>query len=256
MNPIDLLPVVRPLEDPNPPDGTYFYNNVIKYLIPDIIKMESNGIPINLDKVAEVQNTVDTVLENVKNKLASNKLMLDFLSNKDNIAKQTKINALNEKLKTPEDFLKPFNNKNKMHRTYVINEFLKETHREDMLLEEWSVKDVKKLNQIIASNFISNLLDNSIKDYMVPTIDKAMYTLATTKAEIYNKNKIKSKIESLDEVKLIDKFNPGSSTQKQEFFKFYGIESDKETKAGNPQWDRDALEELQKLLKTMIEDKE
>ena len=95
-----------------------------------------------------------------------------------------------------------------------------------------------------------------IKDYMVPTIDKAMYTLATTKAEIYNKNKIKSKIKSLNEVKLIDKFNPGSSMQKQEFFKFYGIESDKETKAGNPQWDRDALEELQKLLKTMIEDKE
>ena len=29
MNPIDLLPVVRPLEDPNPPDGTYFYDNVI-----------------------------------------------------------------------------------------------------------------------------------------------------------------------------------------------------------------------------------
>ena len=125
-----------------------------------------------------------------------------------------------------------------------------------MLLEEWSVKDVKKLNQIIASNFIDNLLNHSIKDYMIPTIDSAMYALATTKAEIYNKNRITSKIESLDEVKLIDKFNPGSSTQKQEFFKFYGIESDKETKAGNPQWDRDALEELQKLLKTMIEDKE
>lgn len=256
MNPVDLLPVVRPLEDPNPPDGTYFYDNVVKYLIPDIIKMESNGIPINLDKVAEVQNTVDTVLEDVKNKLATNKLMLEFLSNKDSIAKQTKIDALNEKLKIPEDFLKPFNSKNKIHRTYVINEFLKETNREDMLLEEWSVKDVKKLNQIIASNFIDNLLDHSIKDYMIPTIDNAMYALATTKAEIYNKNKIKSKIESLDEVRLIDKFNPGSSVQKQEFFEFYGIESDKETKTGNPQWDRDALEELQKLLKTMIEDKE
>lgn len=256
MNPIDLLPIIRPLEDSNPPDGTYFYDNVIKYLIPDIIKMESNGIPINLDKVAEVQNTVDTVLDNVKDKLATNKLMLEFLSNKDNIAKQNKINSLNEKLKTPEDFIKPFNSKNKIHRTYVINEFLKETNREDMILEEWSIKDIKKLNQIIASNFINNLLDNSIKDYMIPIIDKAMYALATIKAEIYNKNKIKSKIESLDKVKLIDKFNPGSSTQKQEFFKFYDIKSDKETKTGNPQWDRDALEELQKLLKTMIEDKE
>ena len=76
MNPIDLLPVIRPLEDSNPPDGTYFYDNVIKYLIPDIIKMESNGIPINLDKVAEVQNTVDTVLEDVKNKLASVRLSI------------------------------------------------------------------------------------------------------------------------------------------------------------------------------------
>ena len=158
MNPIDLLPVVRPLEDPNPPDGTYFYDNVVKHLIPDIIKMESNGIPINLDKVAEVQNTVDTVLEDVKNKLATNKLMLDFLSNKDNVAKQNKIDALNEKLKTPEDFLKPFNSKNKVHRTYVINEFLKETNREDMLLDEWSVKDVKKFLYSKISQKLCNLL--------------------------------------------------------------------------------------------------
>ena len=256
MNPIDLLPVIRPLEDPNPPDGTYFYDNVIKYLIPDIIRLEANGIPINLDKVGKVQDTVDSVLENVKNKLATNKVMLEFLTHKNNIIKQDKVDTLNSKKKSPEDFIKPFNIKNKIHRSYVVNQYLKDNNKEDMILEEWSKKDLKKLNQIIASKFINDLLNEDIQEYMYDTITKAMYALASMKADTYNKNKIDTKIESLNDSRLIDKFNPGSSVQKQEFFEFYGIESDKETKAGNPQWDRDALEELQKLLKTIIEDKE
>lgn len=255
MNPINLLPIKRPLEDDNPPDGLYFYNNVIQHLIPDIIKLESNGIPINLDKVQNLQNTVDSVLDNVKNRLASNKIMLDFLTYKNKLIKQDKVKELKTKEKTIDDFIKPFNIKNKIHFSYVINQYLIDNNKEDMCLEEWTKKDLKKLNQIIASKFLNDLLNNDIKNYMYSIINKAMYKLAENKVKLYNKTKINTKIELLEESKLIDKFNPGSSVQKQEFFKFYDIESSKETKKGNPQWDRDTLEELQKLLEIMIGDK-
>ena len=90
MNPVNLLPIKRPLEDDNFPEETFFYDNVIKELIPDVLRFESNGIPINLDKVTEVENTVNNVLSTVRDKLANNKLMNDFLNHKDIITKNKK----------------------------------------------------------------------------------------------------------------------------------------------------------------------
>ena len=123
-------------------------------------------------------------------------------------------------------------------------------------MDKWSIKDLKKLNQILASKFLSDLLLNEdIQEYMQLHINKGMLALAEAKAEAYNKNKIETKINNLQEANLISSFNPGSSTQKQNFFKFYGIESEKETKTGNPQWDRTELLRLQKLINIMIDEK-
>ena len=254
-SPIDLLPIKRPLEDDNFPEETFFYENVIKELIPDVLRFESNGIPINLEKLSEVEDTVNNILSTVRNKLDNNKLINDFLSYKDNIIKDKKCLALKTKEKTYKDFIKPFDIKNKIHRTFVINQYLLDNNKEDMIMNEWSIKDLKKLNQIIASKFINDLLNNDIQDYMNFIIDKAMIELATVKANTYNKNIIENKINKICNEKLIDSFNPGSSLQKQEFFKFYGIESESETKAGNPQWNREELEKLQQLLNVMIKDK-
>ena len=77
-------------------------------------------------------------------------------------------------------------------------------------------------------------------------------------AKFCNQNintKINTKIEQLQEQDIIYGFNPGSPIQKQNFFKFCGIESEKETKTGNPQWDRAELERLQKLINIMIDEK-
>ena len=83
-----------------------------------------------------------------------------------------------------------------------------------------------------------------------------MHQLAKDKCEIYNKNKIDSKIESLETSNLGVAFNPASAPQKQQFFDYCGIESENQTKAGNDQWNRPELEKLQKLLKMMIETEE
>ena len=82
-----------------------------------------------------------------------------------------------------------------------------------------------------------------------------MDALANDTADIYNKHKMDTKIEQLQEQDIIRGFNPGSPVQKQNFFKFYGIESEKGTKTGNPQWDRKELERLQKLINIMIDEK-
>ena len=253
--PHGLLPITRPLEDTNPPDETYFYDNVIQPLIKDIVQMEANGIPIDLSKVSKLETTVVDVLSEVHKKLANNDMMLDFLKSVTTQYKKDKAEELESKKKEPEDFLKPFDVKNTTHRTFVVNTYLTSNGKDDMIMEKWGVKDLKKLNQILASKFISDLLEGNIQDYMQIYINTAMYRLAQMKSEIYNENKIDSKINQLQNQDLIHSFNPGSSTQKQNFFKFYGIESEKETKAGNPQWDRTELLRLQKLINIMIDEK-
>ena len=251
--PHDLLPITRPLEETNLPSDTSFYDNVVKALIPDIVQMEANGIPIDLSKVSKLETTVTEVLSEVHKKLANNDIMLDFLKSVAKQYKKDKTEELVNKKKEPEDFLKPFDAKNTTHRTFVVNTYLTSNGKDDMTMEKWGVKDLKKLNQILASKFISDLLEGNIQDYMQTYINTAMYRLAKDKADAYNKNKVDSKINQLQEQDLIHSFNPGSSTQKQNFFKFYGIESEKETKAGNPQWDRTELLRLQKLLGIMID---
>ena len=255
MLPHDLLPITRPLEEINLPSDTSFYDNVVKALIPDIVQMEANGIPIDLTKVSVLEDTVTNVLDEVYKKLANNELMLKFLRTVTTQYKKDKAEELEAKKKTSEDFIKPFDIKNKVHRSYAVNTYLLSIDRKDMCMEEWSVKDLRKLNQILASNFLQALLDKTINSSMEVYITSAMEALAKDKADIYNKNKIGTKIEQLQEQDIIHGFNPGSPTQKQNFFKFYGIESEKETKTGNPQWDRAELERLQKLINIMIDEK-
>ena len=255
-SPHDLLPIVRPLETTVYPDNTFFYENVVKKLIPDIIQMEANGIPINLDKVNELEKVVTNVLDEARNKLANNDMMLDFLKYTEDKFKKDKTIELEAKKKDTSDFLKSFNIKNTIHRTFVVNHHLDKHNKSDMKIDKWSIKDLKKLNQILVSKFISDLLDNNIQEYMKPEIEEAMIKLAETKADIFNKNKIETKIEDLQNKNLIDNFNPASSLQIQNFFEYYNIKSENKTKGGNPQWDRAELERLQKLLNLLIKEEE
>lgn len=252
--PYDYLPIVRPLEDTNPvPDDMWFYENIASKLLYDIIVLESTGIPIDLTKVKKVEETVDDVLNRVQEVLSNNPLIKKYLSDRYSNKSDTVIKQVETKAKTAEDFLKPFDIKNKIHRSYVVNTYLKSIDKLDIIMEEWTKKDLKKLNQIIASKFISDLLVDNIQEYMMPIIDTAMRDLARDKADIYNKNKVEASKEKLAKMKENLVFNPSSPQQKQQFFSMLGIESDNQTKGGSPQWDRKSLEQLNKLLDTMLE---
>ena len=253
-SPYDLLPIDNPRIEPHKDDSTYFYENVVKHMIPDIVQMEANGIPIDLDKVGELEQTVKEVIQKVHDKLRNNTCMLQFLETVITGLKKDKKVKLEEKRKEIEDFIKPFDVKNKVHRTYVINEYLKD--RPNLHMEEWSVKDMKKLVQTGSFPFVELLIEKDIVPWMQETVDTAMQRLAQDKCDAYNKNKVDAKVEALETTDMITLFNPGSATQKQKFFAYYGIESEKQTDAGNPQWDRSELERLQRLLKLMLDEKE
>lgn len=253
--PHDLLPIKRPLEDDNWPDDMYFYENVVKYLIPDIIRLEATGIPINLEKVAEVEKAVNDVLSDVAENLATNPLMRDFLAEKMSYVRKTMSEEARSKEKSATDFYKDFEPKNKIHRSFVVNTYLRTNGHEDKTMDEWTKKDLKKLNQFIASKFITDLLADNIQDYMQDIIKSAMSELANAKAEAYNKNKIEANQKKIKEKETKMYFNPGSAQQKAQFFDYLGIESENTTKAGNAQWDKTALENLHKLIKIMLDEK-
>lgn len=256
IHPIDLLPIQRPLDSNEYPDETFFYDNVVCKLIPDVIKMETNGIPINLTKVSGVEETVNSALENVYTQIAKSPLMLKYLESENAAKRKAKEQVLESKKKSANDFLPVFSSKNKAHRSYVVNYYLSSCNKEDMCMDEWTVKDLKKLNQILSSKFLQDLIDNNIQAYMQKTIEAAMQKLAEDKAEAYNKNRIETKIEAVQSENLVKSFNPGSSLQKAKFFSFYNIESENETAAGNAKWDRKEIERLLKLLDNLIEEKE
>lgn len=251
---IELLPIDRPLEH-NKYTPLDFYNNIVCKLIPDILKLEDTGIPIDLTKVQKLEEIVNEVLNNVDTVLSTNPLMTEFLNTKNSVLKNKDKEIISTKKKTYENYLKPFDVKNKVHRSYVVNLFLTKNNYNDYLMDEWSLKDLKKLNQIISSKFIQDLIDKNIQSYMSEYIDEAMIALATEKANIYNKNIDDRMITNESKGKYNIKFNPASSTQKQEFFDWLDIESESETKTGAPQWNRKELERLQKLLTIMIDDK-
>jgi hypothetical protein len=254
-NPINLLPIKDPIDNIPSDKDDYFYENVVKYLISDIVKLEANGIPIDLDKVSELEDVVVNVLDNVRDKLKNNKLMLEFLTLKHNEITKVKVSEYENRKLLYSDLVKPFNVKNKIHRTYVVNWYLELNNKSNMIQKEWSVKDLKVLYNITGSNFINNLLNKIIENFMLPIIEMGMIKLASDQADIYNKNKIDTKIEKLQNNNLINEFNPNSPLQKRQFFDFCGIESETETKKGNDKFDRLELERIQKLLEIMIEDK-
>ena len=254
MNPLDLLPIERPLESQKPwPSDTYFYENVVIKLLPDVIKLETTGIPIDLSKVKEVEDTVNNVLRDIKDILKDNKFIQEYLTNK--YIHESDDALANLKTKTTSDFLVPFDVKKKAHRSAVVNYWLKNNGHEDMVLEEWSIKDLRMCNQILASKFLTDLINKDIKGYMSNWIEEAMQEFAEEKARIYNQSKFSSYQAKMEEKKNKLSFNPGSTLQKQEFFQMLGIESDSETTKGAPQWNRAALEQLNKYLDTLIESK-
>jgi DNA polymerase I-like protein with 3'-5' exonuclease and polymerase domains len=241
--PIDLLPIADPIShDPSEDNLDYFYENVTKHLIPDIIKISNNGIPIDLAKVKELETTVTTVLDDVTARLADNSLIQDFQA----FMYPQKFKAFKEELdakkRTIDHYIKPYKN-TVSDRTWVVNTYLELIDSPHAGKDKWTLKDLKGLNILLADTTI----DAIIKDEASSVVKEAgMLAMAKAKLKLYNKSIDIRVVEGGTREKLLPPFSPASNKQKRELFEWLKIDPIRTSQtSGEASWSREAIEELQ-----------
>jgi len=243
MNPIDLLPIEHPIKvDPSIGELDYFYKNVSKHLINDVVRVMNNGIPIDLAKVAELEKTVKNVLADVEARLADNKVIQDFQA----FMYPKKFKAFKDEQelrKRPLSYyLKPYKG-TIPQRTYVVNAYLGAIGSPHAGKDKWTIKDLKGLNVLLEDPEIADIISGDTNE---ETAKWGMLAMAEAKLVVYNKSvDTKVKTEGTHE-KLLPPFNPGSNKQKRELFEWLKIPAIRHSKdTGEPSWNREAIEELQ-----------
>ena len=221
-NPIDILPIEHPISsDPSVGQLDYFYENVSKYLIEDIIKVSSNGIPIDLDKVAELETTVTNVLDDVTTRLASNSVIKDFQA----FMYPKKFKAFKDELELRKRPISYYIKEYKgtiPHRTYVVNTYLESIDSPHAGKDKWSVKDLKGLNIILEDTTIASIINNEATE---DVLREGMLAMAKAKLEVYNRSIDTKVVDEGTQENLLPSFNPASSTQKRELFDWLGVEA-------------------------------
>lgn len=244
-SPHDLLPQPEP-KTIDPPLG-FFYHNVAKHLIKDTVRIMSNGLGIDLNKVEELEIVLDTKLAEVRESLAANPIIQEFQELQYKRLVADHIAEKQSKMKTSDDFLKPFKHSNMTHRSYFMSLFAAKqgiTQPAEEItpgIPKWPANTVKKL--ATSHPLLKKLLDGSISSKHSIVIE-ATKLLAEHKRDLYNDKYHKA---IADPQLVLPEFNPASSLQKQGLFTYLGIESETTSKkTGLPKWDREQVERVHK----------
>lgn len=256
-NPIDLLPLEQKPLKAAPKEPDFFYRNVAKPLIEDFILLMLNGIAIDIDEVEKLKPVLDDILEKADETLQSSKLIQEYLEEKNEYERKGKVQDTLKKKKTYKDFKIAFKPTNKIHRTFVINTYLKANGLyEKYGLAEWLIKDIKSLNDIHPMPLFQKWLDKDFEDPEVQLhIENGISALARFKARVFNQD-IEEKANNLTGDTL--KFNANSSVHKSEFlFDFLHIESEEVSKkTGEYNYPRDEIEKILKQVEHELEIRE
>jgi len=241
MSPHDLLPIEEPRN--YAPSRSYFYLNVVKPLLADVLRIQLNGIPIDMSKVKELQATVDSVLASVAKRLASNPIIQRYLDEYNKRVLADYREDREAKLRTSKYYYKEFKSTNMEHRTAAINHFIKlNPDIPEEPQDKWSIKNIKK-SSLIKYDDIQRIVNRDETVASASFVKQAMRNLAQIKTAAYNKK-------YLDQIKnppstLFEPFNPGSTKQKQELFEMLGIESTEQSKdTGKDSWGKQAISDL------------
>lgn len=244
-SPHDLLPAPLPSKTTYPKG--YFYENVAKHLIKDTVRIMNNGLGIDLAKVAELEEVLDTQLAKVTETLATHPYIDTYLKSRHATQVAAYKADRQSRFKAPADFIKPFKPGDMTHRSYFM--YIYATERSIALptellptgIPKWPANLVKKFAK--TSPLLTKLLNKTLSATN-PTAIKAMDLLAQHKADLYN-------AKYADQIKNpsvpYPTFNPGSPQQKQELFLSLDIASEATSKAtGLPSYDRAQIERINK----------
>ena len=243
----DLLPIPHPLSyNPAEEDPLYFYNNVTKPLIKPFIRLMQTGLVIDDHAVESLRTTIDSVLTSVTKGLAANPIIIDYQKIAYSENKAALIAEQESKCRTLDYYIKPYNRKNVLHNTYVINTLLNQNGLSKDKRTKWTINDIKKYKLIYNHQLLDDIINNTVQ-FNNPIILTAMKQLAQTKLDIYNKSKMQ-KVEEATLADLAPPFNPGSSLQKKKLFNHLGIPALKfSKKTGDPTWGREQIEEIKRV---------
>lgn len=244
-SPWDQLPAPIPSETSY--YSRHFYENTAKHLIRDFVKVMNNGLYIDLNKVEDLERTLDEQLQSVTDRLAANPLISQFQALQHTKLLEAYRESQLSKIKPVEDFIRPFKPKDQVHRSYFMYLYAQSqgiAQPKDLLpgstIPKWDAKLVKALSATrpLLQRFLAGTLTSH------PLITEAMHLLATHKADMHNRRYL----DNLASPKCdLPPFNPGSPQQKQFLFEWLGIESEATSKdTGLPSWDRDQIERINK----------
>lgn len=250
--PIDqVLPIHHPSDLAHRQSRRFFYENVVTPLIKPMITMMNNGITLDMDKVYSLDKQLDEILSTVETNLLANEYIQAFNQHRYKQFHSAYITDRKSKMRQINSYLKPIDLSKMDHRSYLMEQ-LRSKYPFDFTPPEqlpdgqvkWSAADVKKLTSILIPShplhlLIPSILDKTLND---DNCTEAMIALATQKATKYNE----SYLQDIENVSIADlpKFNPGSSTLKQQLFEYLKVPCEDTTDKGADSWSRSELERV------------
>ena len=163
-SPHSLLPQPEPRSVDYEVD--YFYDNVAKHLVKDTVRIMSNGIPIDLDKVAELEVSLDETLAAAHASLAANPYIIAYLQQRYARLTADYIAERQSHCREPSYFARPFKHNDQTHRSYFMHIFAQQqglSQPSDLLptgIAKWSAALVKTLSP--SYPILLRLLDGSL----------------------------------------------------------------------------------------------
>lgn len=255
MRPYELLPMPFPADhDPGP---GFFYDNFVKAFIPDMIQMMDAGLHIDQDAVEDLREVVTKVLKEVEETLAASPLVKQYQLARLPEAQRKHAEEATQAVRTVDYYIKPYKPGDMLHRTWVMNTYLKHLRRHRDCREKWAVKDMKSYNIFLKDPFVQNLIDKRPLSQNTHVL-AGMHALAEYKVDLWNRPRYEKAKEPVE----LDPFNPNSSKQVKELFEMLEITPLAYSKdTGEASWGREQIEmvkhdtddeELLTVLEAMI----
>ena len=226
--------------DPSAKEPLFFYHNFVKPLIPDMLQMMDVGLHIDPDAVETLRTTIDNVLWSVTDRLEKNPLIKEYQNSRLPAAQQAHAEKSTVALRDIDYYFRPYKPGDMLHRTWIVNGYLRRQNRDNDIKLKWTVKDLKDYNAFLKDLFLKAIIDKRPLTSN-HTVKEAMVALAQYKLELWNR----PRLDKAQEPVTMEEFNPGSSKQKQEFFALNKVPPKAFSKdTGEASWGRDQLDEL------------